>query len=335
MGNIDSRVAAVAILLLLAERDAIAILEQLSIEDIGTLSRSVEYVDDLNRDNLMTVLSGFGEEFRNTTILSKSYQEKMQRALQRTLNKDKALTLLSKGGTESDAKKQNILDSLQMVHAEVMAGMLVGEPLQLQASVLSCLKADQGSQVMMFLPEESHEDLVFRIAGLQGLSQPALEAIAVILHSYLEEVRSEGEVLLKGVQHVADIMNLMDRDSTIKLLDDIRGKDQELVDNIERRMLLFEHLVRISNEDIRKVLSEIDQTVLATALKGANDDIKEKLLGGLSKRARSYAEDEIESLGALRKSAIEDARRTILKRVESLLSAGAIELSFSQEAVVE
>ena len=100
-------------------------------------------------------------------------------------------------------------------------------------------------------------------------------------------------------------------------------------------MLLFEHLLHLSREDLQKLLGDVDQRTLAQALKGADENLKEAIYSGLPKRAVQYLEDEMQGLGRIRQGVVDNARREILKRAESLINDGEITLSFTDEKMVE
>ena len=323
---------AAAIMLLLGEEDASAVLKQMTPSEIRVLSEKVSALKTLQSRDLIRLLDDFIQAASHAGVLAGNYQAQLKKTLQRALGREQARCLLR---PLYDEQQQNALEGLQYARPDVLAGMLRSESLQFQAAVLACLPAEQGAQVMGLLPGETHQALLVRIAGLESLSRACLQSIAALLQQYLDETGMDRELPLRGVQQVADIMNLLSRESGREILSGIRGVDETLAETIERRMLLFEHLLHLSREDLQKLLGDVDQRTLAQALKGVDEHLKEAIVSGLPKRAVQYLEDEMQGLGRIRQGVVDNARREILKRAESLINDGEITLSFTDEEMVE
>ena len=127
-----------------------------------------------------------------------------------------------------------------------------------------------------------------------------------------------------GVPTVAEILNVADRATERTLLENLAQEDPDLVEEIRRLMFVFEDLTKFSDKDIQSVLKNVETSQWAMALKGASDELKQKVLGNMSLRAADMLREEMEFLGSVRLSAVEQMQQQIVDAVRLLEDAGEI-----------
>jgi flagellar motor switch protein FliG len=129
-----------------------------------------------------------------------------------------------------------------------------------------------------------------------------------------------------GLKAAADIMNYLDTNVEGQLMDSIREHDEEMAQQIQDLMFVFENLLEVDDRAIQAILREVQQDVLMKALKGADDNLKEKILKNMSKRAAEMLADDLEAMGPVRVSEVETAQKEILSTARRLADAGEIML---------
>jgi flagellar motor switch protein FliG len=123
---------------------------------------------------------------------------------------------------------------------------------------------------------------------------------------------------------VAEILNVSDRTTERTLLENLAQEDPELVEEIRRLMFVFEDVAKLSDKDVQSVLKSVETSQWAMALKGASEELKQKIMGNMSQRAAKMLSEEIEFLGAVRLSDVETVQQQIVDIVRRLEDAGEI-----------
>jgi len=234
-------------------------------------------------------------------------------------------------------QRRSALQSLRGLSSADAAGvrrLLAGESPQMVAVVLSQLTPEKAAQVLAQWPEEERPDLALRVARLGRLAPGALEAIGEALGRQALRVDepTDGE---RGPDLVLHLLQDMDPSSGRRLLLALRERDAELAEVIEGRLFTFESIVRLSDADLQVLLRNLEQGVVARALKGAEPSIKERLLSNMSERAREMLQEEMELLGPVLVRDVEAAQKQIVATALDLEQAGEIVLSGDQDQYVE
>lgn len=321
---------AAAYLLLLGEKCAAEVIKHLSPSEIRTISHRVEILKFNPKSDINGLLERFNHELASLGPLSGNFQSQMRETLQKALGKQQARCLLTPLFQEQDR-----LMGLQLMKSDQLTAMIREEPLQFQAAILACLPPEQVHEVLHLLPKQHTHTLLERIALLNKLPKSSLQTIAELLEQYLEELSIEEYLPIAGERQVADILNLMDNDQSQEFLSVLKKKNTAIAKNIEEQMLVFEHILRLSEKDLRKLLATIEQSVLATALKGCSEQIREKVFNAMNKRAAEYLHEEMEVIGALPLEKVNNKRRVIVKKMEAMIEQKEIELPKVGETLVE
>ena len=123
---------------------------------------------------------------------------------------------------------------------------------------------------------------------------------------------------------MAEILNEIDREVWQEILDEMREIDDEVANEVNNLMFVFEDIVLLNDPHIQEILKEIDGKELTLALKGATDEIKDKIFGNMSKRAAEGIKEDMEYMGPVRLAEVEEAQQRIVEVVRSLEEAGTI-----------
>lgn len=314
---------AAILLLSLSEEDAAQILKHLEPKQVQKVGMAMASLDDFSQDKVNAVHNLFLEEIQKFTNIGFKSEEFVRRALTAALGEDKAGNLIEQivmgGGSRG-------LDSLKWMDSKQVATIIRNEHPQIQTIVLSYLDPEQSAEIMAQFPEKVRLDLMMRIANLEEVQPAALQELNEIMEKQFAGQAGAQSAKMGGLKAAADIMNYLDTNIEGQLMDAIREQDEEMSQQIQDLMFVFENLIDVDDRGIQNLLREVEGDVLQKALKGADDALKDKVFNNMSKRAAEMLQDDLEAMGPVRISEVEAAQKDILATARRLADAGEIML---------
>jgi flagellar motor switch protein FliG len=220
---------------------------------------------------------------------------------------------------------------LQKVGADNLLTFIVEEHPQTIALVMSHLPPNVSAEVLAGLPITKQTEVVRRIANMEQTSPEVVQDVEKGLERRMTSTFSQQLEKAGGVPMVAQILNVTDRMTNKGILENLEEEDQELVEEIKRLMFVFDDLLKLDNKAIQALLKEVDNKQWAVALKGASDEIRDKVLGNLSQRAAEMLREEMEYLGPVKVSDVETHQQQIVDAVRRLEDSGEIEVGAGPE----
>ncbi|MEC8225915.1 MAG: flagellar motor switch protein FliG, partial [Pseudomonadota bacterium] len=217
-------------------------------------------------------------------------------------------------------------DSLKWMDSKQVANIIRNEHPQIQTIVLSYLEPEQSAEILSQFPEKVRLDLTMRIANLEEVQPAALQELNEIMEKQFAGQAGAQAAKMGGLKAAADIMNYLDTNVEGQLMDSIREHDEEMSQQIQDLMFVFENLMDVEDRGIQAILREVQQDVLMKAIKGTDEALKEKILGNMSKRAAELLADDLEAMGPVRISEVEAAQKEILSTARRLADSGEIML---------
>lgn len=191
-------------------------------------------------------------------------------------------------------------ESLQKADPKQLARLLEGEHPQTVALVLGHLEPKQASALLMHLPRSARAESVRRLANLRQFSPAMAERISAAFHRRLRSAGELNKRTYSGFQNVAQLMNIVDTETSREILENIEGQDPKLASNIRELMFTFEDFMRLDDAQLRELSSSVERSLLAMALKGASPDLRERFFKTMSVRAVELLKEEMEQLGPVR-----------------------------------
>ncbi len=228
------------------------------------------------------------------------------------------------GGVNLNSGGSKSLESLEMVDAKSLANFLVNEHPQTVAVILAHLEPEKKGEVLKRLPETLQSEVVLRIASLDQVSPELIAEIDAVLKRELASMNSYEQTALGGVQPVAEMLNVMDKNTETSIMSKIEEKDPLLAEEIRKLMFVFEDVVKIDDKGIQILLKEVPNDKLLLALKTANDEIKNKILKNISARAAEMLRDDLANMGPSRLTDVEGAQQEIVNVARRLEAEGKI-----------
>jgi flagellar motor switch protein FliG len=314
---------AAILLLSLSEEDAAQILKHLEPKQVQKLGTEMAKVDDMTQTKITAVHKHFIEEIQNYSTIGFQSQDFVKRALTAALGEDKAANLIDQILMGSGAKG---LDSLKWMDSKQVASIIRNEHPQIQTIVLSYLEPEQSAEILAQFPEKVRLDLLMRIANLEEVQPAALQELNEIMEKQFAGQAGTQAAKMGGLKSAANIMNYLDTAIEGQLMDAIREQDEEMSQQIQDLMFVFDNLVDVDDKGIQAILREVQQDALLKAIKGADEELKDKIMRNMSKRAAEMLNDDLEALGPVRISEVETAQKEILSVARRLSDSGEIML---------
>jgi flagellar motor switch protein FliG len=261
-----------------------------------------EFYSSINEDSELLFSENKGRDF----ILS-------------TLGEDRAKQLL---GQIVDVGQSNTLESLELVDTRTLANFLINEHPQTIALICAHLPVEKKVDVLRKLPEGLQAEVVLRVANLDFVSPELIAQLDDVLKTELSTLGSIDTQQLGGIEPIADMLNLMDKNSEKNIMARVEEKDPELAEEIRKLMFVFEDVIYVDDRGIQELLKIVDNQKLVIALKTAPDDVKTKLYKNMSNRAATLLREDLEATGPTKVSDVEKAQQEIVQQLKDLETKG-------------
>ncbi|MFC1602451.1 flagellar motor switch protein FliG [Pseudomonadota bacterium] len=317
---------AAILMLALGEKDAAEILKHMGPKEVQDVGLMMAQMSNVSTAMMEEVMGSFVSTLKGETALGLDSDDYIRNMLTSALGADKAGSIIDRILLGRNSKG---LEQLKWMDAKGISEMIRLEHPQIIAIVLSFLEADQAAEVISVFPENIRTDILMRVATLEGIQPAALQELDSILDQQFAGANNAKSTGLGGIKAAANILNLVDGAIESKIIDQIVGIDQELGQEIQDNMFVFENLVDVDDRGIQTLLREVASEQLLLALRGADDVLKEKIFKNMSKRASEMLKDDLEAAQPARLSDVEAAQKEILVVTRRLADAGEVILGGS------
>jgi flagellar motor switch protein FliG len=311
-------------LMSIGEAEAAEVLRHMGPKEVQTIGEAISILSNVEKESATGILKVFNSAVGGQTALGMGSEDYLRNVLNKALGSDKAGGVLDKILLGRQSKG---LEALKWMEPRSVAEVIHLEHPQIIAIVLSYLEADQAAEVLRNLPENTRTDIMLRIASLDGIQPAALFELDEILEKQF--ANSEGNMHTSnvgGVKIAADILNFLGGDIGATVMEGVKSTDEDLGQEIEDKMFVFDNLADVDDRGIQALLREVSSDILIIALKGADDLVKEKILKNMSSRAAEMLRDDLEASAPVKLSDVENAHREILNIARRMADAGEIQL---------
>lgn len=323
MDENDSLQNAAILMMTLGETEAAEVFKHLSPKEVQKLGEAIAKTKVITREKVDEVVEKFTRVASAHSLLVSDSSDYVRSVLKLALGDDKAALLIDRilqGGDVSG------IESLKWMDPASVAEMLRNEHPQIVAAILVHLDFDQASDVIKLFAERQRNEVMLRVATMEGIQPSALKDLNEILFKVLaggEKVRKSS---LGGVKTAAEMINLMGTAIEGTVIESIRNHDPDLAQKIMDKMFVFDDVNKLDSKAIQLILKEVATDALTVALKGAQPALKEKFLSNMSSRAAENLREDLESRGPMRLSEVEAQQKEILKIVRRLVDEGTVVL---------
>ena len=324
MANPDEGIEKSAMLLLsLGEDEAAEILKHLGPREVQKLGHAMAQMKAVPRERVEAVLDELETHSAKGTPLDVD-EAKIKAMLTKALGDDKAATLISRilqGGDTAG------IEGLKWMDAATVADLVKNEHPQIIATIMVHLEFDHAGEILKHFTERLRNDVLLRIATLDGVQPEALRE----LNDAMKRVLAAASGTIKktsmgGIRHAAEILNFVGQAAETSILDNVREYDPDLAQKILDEMFVFENLLDVDDRGIQLLLREIQSDSLILALKGSSPELRDKVFKNMSQRAAEMLKEDLEAKGPVRVAEVEAEQKEILKTARRLADEGQIVL---------
>jgi flagellar motor switch protein FliG len=308
-------------MLTLEQDQAAEILKRLPPEAIEEVSREIASLGEIGPTQRKEVFGEFYSVALANAYVSEGGLEYAKNLLRKSLAANDAEKAI-KQVTQQVATTP--FSFLQKAESENLLTFIQDEHPQTIALILAHLPPQKASEILVGLPSQKQIEVVKRVANMEQTNPEVIKEVEKGLEHRLSDIVSQTFEKAGGVDTVAEMLNLADRSTEKGIMEGLEAEDPDLVEQIRRLMFVFEDILLVNDKGIQAVLKEIDNEVLSLALKTASDELKNKIFKNMSERAAQLIAEDMQYMGPVRVSDVEQAQQKIVDVVRRLEDAGEI-----------
>lgn len=315
---------AAILMMLFGESAAAGVMRNLTPPEVQHLGTAMYSVGGIEHAQLEEVIEEFLSRLLAETGIGLGATGYIRTMMTEALGDDKAQSVISRINPSSAERPIDILDWMD---APSIAELIVDEHPQIIALVIACLGYALAADVLSLLPELMQPDVIRRIAALNTVQPEALRDLEAVMQRKFKSSSSTRASQIGGVKAAARIMNFTRQAMEQRILKDIRKDDKDLMQGIQDNMFVFDNLVKSDDRSLQTLMRNLENEVLVLALKGTDEVLRDKLLGSMSTRAAANLRDEMEALGPVRLTDVQEAQKQIIATARRLSDEGTIVLA--------
>lgn len=298
------------------------VMKQMREEDIEQLTLEIANMRKLPSEIIDEVVKEFYELCVAKDYVSQGGIEYAEEVLQKALGSNKATEIINRLSSSLEIAP---FDFLRHTDPSEVFNFIENEHPQTIALVIAHLTPEQSAVIFSKLAPEIRANVIKRIALMDRTIPEIISDVERVLERKVAAIAKGQEYSSAGgVESVVNILNRVDRGTEKNILESLEEEDQELTDEIRRKLFTFEDVVTLDDRAVQRFLREIDSKKLALALKTVNDDLKDKIFKNMSQRAGEMLREELEYLGPVRLRDVEEAQQEIINVVRRLEEEGEI-----------
>jgi flagellar motor switch protein FliG len=326
---------AAALLVALGPKVASEILKHLDDRSIEKITVEIAKIDRLDPMEKEELIGAFLIDLRKSRRSIHGGEDKARELLVKTFGETRADEVFSKLSSINIEKE---LELLQEIEAELLHQFLKDEQPQTIAVALSYLPPEKSAHVLKRLSPEISKTVALKMAKMSSVTPEAVAAVARVIKKKYEKQQSErgNSMPAGGIESLVNILNYMPGESEKKIMRKLDAMIPEVSEKIRERIFVFENVLNLSNSEIRVLIDEInDDRTIARALKGAGDEVRFKFLRNMSQNRATDIISDMDGLGPLRLSEVEESRDAIVSVMKDLNDNGIISIFKEKEIYIE
>ena len=322
----------VAILLTaLGPEKASEVLKHFSEQEMEQITMEIANLEKVDKETQEKVMEEFQVMNQTQHYILEGGTDYAKEVLEKAMGPQKASEMIKR------LKEQTMVKPFSFARnadPNQLVNMLSSEHPQVVSLILSYLDSQQSASVLAELPGEMQSDIARRIAKMERVSPEVLDSVESTLQEKLTTVFQQDFTQAGGIDSIVQILNSVDRGTEKLILEELEKEDPELADEIRQRMFIFEDVVTLDDASIQRIVREVENNDLAKALKGATEEVKERIFRNISKRAAEMLQEELDFMGPVRLREVEDAQQKIVSAIRRLDEAGEIIISRGGEDTI-
>lgn len=320
MSDVGIQKAAI-LMLALGEEEAVAVMQHLGPREVQKIGTAMSAMKAVTSDELESVLHEFRLRTKTNTSFGLDSDDYIRNVLTKALGDDKATSLLNRILGSREARG---IESLKWMDAQSVAELIRNEHPQIIATIMVHLERYHACEVLEYFSERLRNDVVLRIATLDGVQPQALRELNDVLTKLLTGNENLKKKPMGGIRTAAEILNFFSGDSESSAMDALKTHDPDMAQAIMDEMFVFENIIDIDDRGVQTILREVQSDALIVALKGASEALRNKIFKNMSQRAAEMMKEDLEAKGPVRLSEVEEKQKEILAIVRRLADEGQV-----------
>ncbi|KAF2956789.1 flagellar motor switch protein FliG [Marinitoga sp. 38H-ov] len=314
------RKAAILVVLVGPER-ASKLLKELNEEEVEMLTLEVANLGKITDQEKNEVLNEFFELMKVKEFIKEGGVDYAKKLLEEAFGPEQAIKIIENLVTNLQVKP---FDFLKRIDITQITNVLQNEHPQTVALVLCYLPPSAAAQVIAGLPEDLQVDVIKRISIMDRATPDVVKEVESRMKDRLSSFAAQPFSQVGGIETTAEIMNNIDRTVSKNIFDRLSESDPKLSEEIRKKMFVFEDILKLDDRTIQRILREVDTRDLTLSLKGASEELKNKILSNMSQRASQMIQEELEFMGPVRLKDVDEAQQRIVAVIRKLEETGEI-----------
>ena len=322
--NLSGTQKAAILLIALGPEKSSLIFKYLKEEEIEELTLEIANTRSVSSEIKEAVINDFYGVCLAQQYIAEGGITYAKELLEKALGEDKAMDVISKLTASLQVKP---FEFIRKADATQLLNFIQDEHPQTIALILSYLSPQQAAMIVSALAPDRQADVAKRIALMDRTSPDVIKEVKKVLESKLASLVNQDYTIIGGVDAVVDILNTVDRGTEKHIMETLEIEEPELADEIRKKMFVFEDILLLDDRAIQRVLRDVDNSDLAIALKGANEQVQAAIFNNLSKRLAVMIKEDMEFMGPVRMKDVEEAQQKIVNIIRKLEDSGEIVIS--------
>jgi flagellar motor switch protein FliG len=315
--------AAILLIALGPERSA-NVFKHLKEDEIEELTLEIANTRNITPKVKDSVISEFYQVCLAQQYIAEGGINYAKEVLEKSFGADRAMDVIGKLTASLQVKP---FEFIRKTDASQLLNFIQDEHPQTIALILSYLSAAQSALILSALPTDRQADVAKRIAIMDRTSPEVIKEVEKVLESKLSSLVNQDYTIIGGVDAVVEILNTVDRGTEKHIMETLEIEEPELADEIRKKMFVFEDILLLDDRAIQRVLRDVDNGDLATALKGSNEEVQNAIFNNLSKRLAAMIKEDMEFMGPVRMKDVEEAQQKIVNVIRKLEESAEIVIS--------
>ena len=319
--DLNGREKAAILLIAMGPEKSAKIFKHLREEEIEALTLEIANTATVRPELKDEVLEEFYQICLAQQYITEGGIAYARNILEQALGEAKAFEVISKLTVSLQVRP---FDFVRRTDVGQIINFIANEHPQTIALILSYLRPQQAAEVLSSLAQDKQADVARRIAIMDRTSPDVIKEVERALEKKLSLLMMDDYATVGGVDSIVDILNSVDRGTERHIMETLDVEDVELSEEIRRKMFVFEDILSLSNRDVQQVLREVDSKELSVALKGCSEELQNHIFANMSKRLAAMTKEDMDYMGPVRRTDVEEAQMRVVNIVRRLQDAGEI-----------
>jgi len=317
-------------LMMMGEEYTSEVFRNLEPDEISRLVSKMSEIKYVPEEDLRRIMEEFLNKSKSTGQFMVEYETFLKK-VEGSLGKDKARAVYR----ELEKNRQgDPFSYFESIDVSLVVNIIKGEHPQTIALILAYLESNRAAAILSELPEQIQAEVAMRIVKMDQVPTEVIQEVDHVLQKEVRGLGDSGTRDIEGTTTLANILNEIDKATEEQIMLKLEEDDEQVAEEIRQLMFVFEDLVKVDDRAFREILKHVDRSDLAVALRTASEGVKEKIFNNLSERAGDMLREDMEDMGPVRLSEVEEAQQKVLRVARQLEDEGKIILWKGAEDVL-